>query len=393
MLKQIVTLTKKLINCPSISPYDAGCQDILIDHLIKLNFNIEIFNIKDTKNFWAYRHNNTDINIIDTLIFAGHTDIVPPGDIKKWKFNPFKATIKNNILYGRGSVDMKGALASMIIAATIFFKKYSKYYNGRLAFLITSDEEGTAINGTKKIIQKLIDRKEKLDYFILGEPTSKKILGDNIKNGRRGSLNIELIVKGTQGHVAYHKLANNPIHQIIPALNELLLIKWDEGNIFFPETSMQITHIISSIKNNINNIIPGDVLLKFNFRFNNEINYKNILNIFNKIIQKYIKNFNIKWNISGFPFLNLFQKNNLNKKNLINIVKKNIKLVNNIKPTIINDGGTSDARFLIKSKAQVIELGLINSTIHKINECVKVNDLYLLSKIYYNIIKDILLYN
>ncbi|QJC28173.1 succinyl-diaminopimelate desuccinylase [Enterobacteriaceae endosymbiont of Plateumaris braccata] len=393
MLNQIVTLTKKLINCPSISPYDAGCQDILINALHALNFNIEIFNIKDTKNFWAYRHNNTDINIVDTLIFAGHTDVVPPGDIKKWKFNPFQAIIKNNILYGRGSIDMKGALAAMIIAAKTFFNKYSNCYNGRLAFLITSDEEGTAVNGTQKVIKELINRKEKLDYFILGEPTSNKILGDNIKNGRRGSLNIELIVKGIQGHVAYHKLAINPIHQIIPALNELLLIKWDKGNEFFPKTSMQITHMLSSIKNNINNIIPSNILLKFNFRFSNEIHYKDILIIFNKTIKKYIKNFNIKWNISGLPFLNLPEINNLNTKNLINIVKKNIKLVNNIYPTVFNDGGTSDARFIIKSKSQIIELGLINSTIHKINECVKINDLYLLSKIYYNIIKDILLKN
>ncbi|QJC29952.1 succinyl-diaminopimelate desuccinylase [Enterobacteriaceae endosymbiont of Plateumaris sericea] len=390
MLNQIVTLAKKLINCPSISPDDAGCQEILISYLNELNFNIEIFNIKDTKNFWACSNN---INIADTLVFAGHTDVVPPGNIKKWKYNPFQGIIKNNILYGRGSVDMKGSLAAMIIAAKFFFNKYSNCYNGRLAFLITSDEEGMAINGTKKIIQKLIDRKEKLNYFILGEPTSKKILGDNIKNGRRGSLNIELIVKGIQGHVAYHKLANNPIHQIIPALNELLLIEWDKGNKFFPKTSMQITHMISSIKNNVNNIIPDNILLKINFRFNNEISYKNILNIFNKIIQKYIKEFNIKWNISGLPFLSLSKKNNLNTKNLINIVKKNIKIVNNIYPTIINDGGTSDARFLIKSQSQIIELGLINSTIHKINECVNINDLYLLSKIYYKIIKDILLKN
>ncbi|QJC28625.1 succinyl-diaminopimelate desuccinylase [Enterobacteriaceae endosymbiont of Plateumaris consimilis] len=393
MLNQIVTLTKKLINCPSISPYDAGCQDILINYLDELNFSIEIFNIKDTKNFWAYCHNNANINIVDTLIFAGHTDVVPPGDITKWKSDPFQAIIKNNILYGRGSIDMKGALAAMIMAAKEFFNKYSNYYNGRLAFLITSDEESTAANGTKKVINKLIDRNEKLDYFIIGEPTSNKILGDNIKNGRRGSLNIELIVKGIQGHVAYHKLANNPIHQIVPALNELLLVQWDKGNKFFPKTSMQITHMLSSIKSNINNIIPNNILLKFNFRFNNEIHYKKILDIFNKIIQKHIKYFNIKWNISGLPFLSLPQTNNLNKKNLMNIVKKNIKLINNIYPTIFNDGGTSDARFIIKSKAQIIELGLINSTIHKINECVKINDLYLLSKIYYKIIKDILLKN
>ncbi|QJC29512.1 succinyl-diaminopimelate desuccinylase [Enterobacteriaceae endosymbiont of Plateumaris pusilla] len=390
MLNQIVTLAKKLIDCPSISPNDAGCQNILISYLNKLNFNIEVLNIKDTKNFWAYS-NNINIHISNTLVFAGHTDVVPPGNLKNWKYNPFQGIIKNNILYGRGSVDMKGSLAAMIIAAKLFFNKYSNCCNGRLAFLITSDEEGMATNGTKKIIQKLINRKERLDYFILGEPTSKKILGDNIKNGRRGSLNIDLIVKGMQGHVAYHKLANNPIHQIIPALNELLLIEWDKGNKFFPKTSMQITHMISSIKKNINNIIPDDILLKINFRFNNEISYKDILNIFTKIIQKHIKKFNIKWNISGLPFLSLSKQTNLNTKNLINIVKKNIKIINNVNPTIINDGGTSDARFLIKSKSQIIELGPINSTIHKINECVNINDLYLLGKIYYKIIKDILL--
>ncbi|QJC34102.1 succinyl-diaminopimelate desuccinylase [Enterobacteriaceae endosymbiont of Donacia cinerea] len=384
MLEKIINLTKKLVECHSISPIDSGCQNILIKILKKLNFNIELMNIKDTNNFWAI-HNNKFIT--KTLVFAGHTDVVPPGDVKKWLFDPFKAILNNNILYGRGVCDMKGSLAAMIFAAKKFIKKYHNY-NGRIAFLITSDEEGTATNGTIQVINNLLKKKEKLNFCILGEPTSNKFIGDNIKNGRRGSLNIQLKIIGVQGHVAYHDLAKNPIHMVIPLLNKLLLIEWSKKNNLFPATSMQITKIHSDIANN--NIIPGNIIIYINFRFNNEICYKNILQILNNIIKKYIINYKLTWQLSGLPFLSI-NKNYMREKNLVEIVKKSIYSINNIYPSLINDGGTSDGRFIIKTNAQIVELGLINSSIHKINECVKINDLYILYKIYYQIIKEIFL--
>ncbi|QJC34506.1 succinyl-diaminopimelate desuccinylase [Enterobacteriaceae endosymbiont of Donacia crassipes] len=386
MLQKIINLTKKLVKCPSISPFDAGCQNILIEILKKLKFHIDLINIKDTNNFWAI-HNFKYKNIYNTLVFAGHTDVVPPGNIKKWQFDPFKPIIYKNILYGRGVCDMKGALAAMIFAAKKFILNYP-YYHGCLAFVITSDEESNAKNGTIKVIQKLLINKEKIDFCIIGEPTSNKIIGDNIKNGRRGSLNVQLEIIGIQGHVAYHKLAKNPIHMVIPLLNELILKKWSKNNSLFPETSMQITKIKSNIEND--NIIPGNIIIYINFRFNNETNHQNILKKLNNIIKKYILNFKIKWELSGNFFLsNQYYKNK--KKNLINIVKKSIYSINNFNPTLINNGGTSDGRFIIKTGAQIIELGLNNSTIHKINEHVHVNDLYILYKIYYQIIKNIFL--
>ncbi|QJC32075.1 succinyl-diaminopimelate desuccinylase [Enterobacteriaceae endosymbiont of Donacia versicolorea] len=385
MLEKIVNLTKKLVKCRSISPFDAGCQNILIKILKKLNFHIKLINIKNTKNFWAFHNGNNNNN--NTLVFAGHTDVVSPGNIKEWKFDPFKAIIKNNILYGRGTCDMKGSLAAMIIAVEKFITKYP-IYNGRLAFLITSDEESNAKNGTIQVINKLIKKKEKLDYCIIGEPTSNKVIGDNIKNGRRGSLNVKLKIIGVQGHVAYHNLAKNPIHMIIPVLQKLILTKWSKKNFLFPETSMQITRISSDIKNI--NVIPGNIILYINFRFNNKISYKDILKKLDSIIKKYIIFYKIEWNLSGLPFLSIYNPLKKNK-NLLKIVKKNINLINNINTKVINNGGTSDGRFIIKTGTQIVELGLINSTIHKINECVCINDLNILYKIYYKIIKEILI--
>ncbi|QJC36095.1 succinyl-diaminopimelate desuccinylase [Enterobacteriaceae endosymbiont of Donacia cincticornis] len=386
MLQKIINLTKTLIKCPSISPFDAGCQDILITILKKLKFHIDLININNTNNFWAI-HNFRQKNIHNTLVFAGHTDVVSPGNITKWKFNPFTPIIHDNILYGRGVCDMKGSLAAMIFAAKKFILNYP-HYHGCLSFIITSDEEGNAKNGTIKIIKKLLKNKEKIDFCIIGEPTSKKIIGDNIKNGRRGSLNIQLEIIGIQGHVAYHNLAKNPIHMVIPLLKELIFKKWSKKNSLFPETSMQITKIKSNIEDN--NIIPGNIIIYINFRFNNEISYKNILKKLNYMLKKYVLNFKIKWQLSGKPFLsNQYCKNK--KKNLLNIVKQSIYSVNNFNPSLINDGGTSDGRFIIKTGAQIIELGLNNSTIHKINEHVHINDLYILYKIYYQIIKNIFL--
>ncbi|QJC31242.1 succinyl-diaminopimelate desuccinylase [Enterobacteriaceae endosymbiont of Macroplea mutica] len=383
MLKKIIEFTKSLIQCPSISPKDYGCQKILISFLQKLNFTINSININQTNNFWAYHANNNT----PTLVFAGHTDIVTPGDISLWKYPPFDGVIHNNIMYGRGTCDMKGALAAMVFAAKSFIQKHNQHH-GKIAFLITSDEEGTAQDGTKQVINHLMKKKEQIDYCILGEPTSYQIIGDNIKNGRRGSLNITLKIYGIQGHVAYHKLAINPIHTVIPFLYELLNITWEPKNKDLLNTSMQITNLISSIQNNTN-VIPNHVILQINFRYMHTIHYSTILDKLHLLLNKYnIYNYQFDWNLIGKPFIS----NAMNqKKQLISIVKKSIATVNNLIPTIINDGGISDGRFIITTGAQIVELGLINSTIHKIDECTHINDIYTLYKIYYNIMKNILL--
>lgn len=378
MYSAVIELTQKLIKCPSISPEDKGCQKILISRLKKIGFNIEKININDTNNFFAWKGNIYK----KTLLFLGHTDVVPSGEKNKWLFPPFKATIKDGILYGRGVVDMKGAIAAMIIAAEKFIKNYP-FHKNRIAFLITSDEESYGTNGIIKVIKKLIKRNERIDYCLIGEPTSKHYIGDTIKNGRRGSLSGELIVYGIQGHVAYAHLAQNPIHKIIPFLNNLINKKWDYGNDFFTSTSFQITTI--NVDNYSNNVIPSKCLLKFNFRFNNEITDKFIKKEFEKILNKYeIINYQINWINHGNPFLS-------QKGILFNIVKNAIKINCKISPKLLTDGGTSDGRFLIHTGAQIIELGLINKTMHKVNECSRLSDLNLLSKIYLSILKQIVI--
>lgn len=378
MYSSVIKLTQELIKCPSISPEDKGCQKILISRLKKIGFNIEKININDTCNFFAYKGNSYK----ETLLFLGHTDVVIPGEKKKWVSPPFKAAIKDNILYGRGVVDMKGAIAAMIIAVEKFVKK-NFFHKKRIAFLITSDEEALGTNGIIKVIKKLIKRKERIDYCLIGEPTSIEKIGDVIKNGRRGSLSGELIIYGIQGHVAYSHLAQNPLHKIIPFLNHIINKKWDNGNKYFNPTSLQITSIM--VDNNYTNIIPEKCLLKFNFRFNNELTDKLINKEFEKKLNKYqIKNYKIKWINHGKPFLS-------DKGLLCDVVQYAIKKNCNIYPKISTDGGTSDGRFIIDAGAQIIELGLINKTMHKINECSKLSDLNLLSDIYLSILQNLII--
>lgn len=379
MICPIMNLTKKLVSCPSISPIDFGCQEIIINRLIKIGFEIERININKTSNFFAWKGN---INS-KTLLFLGHTDVVNPGDKNKWLFPPFEPHIdKNGYLFGRGVVDMKGAIASFIIATENFIKKYPNHKN-RIAFLITSDEEADGLDGTIKVVNKLIKRKEKIDYCLIGEPTSNSILGDNIKNGRRGSLNIDLIIYGIQSHVAYPNL-NNPIHNIIPVLEKLKNNIWDRGNNFFPQTSMQITNF--DTYNKSNNVIPGKCFIQINFRFSNEISDEKIKQIFLNTLSKYKISFDITCKTSGHPFIT-------KKGKLLDVVVSSIQKIQKITPKISTDGGTSDGRFIvnIKKEIQVIEFGLINKTIHKINECVKLSDLKLLNLIYFKILKKMLL--
>ncbi|PPI88912.1 succinyl-diaminopimelate desuccinylase [Candidatus Pantoea edessiphila] len=376
MLCPIIELTKQLIRCPSISPNDAGCQDLLIDRLENIGFYVEKINIKDTKNFWATRHNHQQ----ETLVFAGHTDVVPPGDINSWHNFPFDPITYKDMLFGRGAADMKGALAAMIIAAERFVEMYP-HHKGCLAFLITSDEESNANNGTVKVVEKLIANNERLDYCLIGEPTSNVIIGDVIKNGRRGSMNANLTLYGIQGHVAYPHLADNPIHSGITLLNKLTNIVWDQGNDFFPPTIMQITNIKAGDGND--NIIPEKLIIKFNVRFGTELNDSIIRKRIEMIISNLQLNYSIEWKIAAKPFLTQTGK-------LIDIVIDTVLHHNKITPKLLTTGGTSDGRFIALTGAQIIELGLVNTTIHKINECVKISDLQKLSKMYQYIMEQII---
>jgi len=368
-------LAKSLISRASVTPDDNGCQTLIIERLEKIGFTIYPLKFGDVDNFWAVHGNNGPI-----FSFAGHTDVVPAGDDDAWESNPFEPTIKNGMLYGRGAADMKGSLASMVVATENFIKK-NPNHNGIIAFLITSDEEGVAINGTAKVMDFLKDNNQKIDFCLVGEPSSTAILGDVIKNGRRGSLNACLRVKGKQGHIAYPLLADNPIHLVTPALNQLCNEQWDNGNDYFPATSFQISNIHSGDK--VTNVIPGEVEVMFNFRYSTETTKEELQKRVNDILDSHKLNYFIEWSHSGYPFLTP-------KGELVSACVDAIEKIKAIKPELSTSGGTSDGRFIAQEGTQVVELGPNNSTIHQVNESVSVQDLEDLSKIYSQVLTNIL---
>ena len=368
-------LAKSLISRASVTPDDNGCQDLMIDRLEKIGFTIYPLKFGDVDNFWAVHGNNGPI-----FSFAGHTDVVPAGDDDAWESNPFEPTIKNGMLYGRGAADMKGSLASMVVATENFIEK-NPNHNGIIAFLITSDEEGVAINGTAKVMDFLKDNNQKIDFCLVGEPSSTAILGDVIKNGRRGSLNACLRVKGKQGHIAYPQLADNPIHLVTPALNQLCDEQWDNGNDYFPATSFQISNIHSGDK--VTNVIPGEVEVMFNFRYSTETTKEELQKRVNDILDSHKLNYFVEWSHSGYPFLTP-------KGELVSACVDAIEKIKAIKPELSTSGGTSDGRFIAQEGTQVVELGPNNSTIHQVNESVSVQDLEDLSKIYSQVLTNIL---
>ncbi|CAL4318599.1 succinyl-diaminopimelate desuccinylase [Buchnera aphidicola] len=370
----IVNLAKELISIPSISPSDLGCQKIISDRLSYMGFKSVYLNYNNTNNLWSYRGEGV------TLSFAGHTDVVPAGNVNFWHSPPFIPTIRHGCLFGRGASDMKGALAAMIIAAERFIYSFPNY-NGRLSFLITSDEESTAVDGTVKLVNYLESIQEKIDYCILGEPSSTNIIGDMVKIGRRGSLNVDLFIYGSQGHIAYPENADNPIHNSLSFLNELTSFQWSHGNKDFSPTKLQISNISSGTGSD--NIIPGELRVSFNFRFGSDISLHNIKNHVLYLLSKHNLKYKILWRLSGEPFLNI-------SHNLADIVMHSVKKISNIDTTFSTTGGTSDGRFLSRICSELIELGLINNTIHQINEHVKITDLKCLSLIYENIMKKIL---
>jgi len=363
-------LLSELISRKSITPNDSGCQEIISKRLASIGFNCEQMVFGDVTNLWARKGDEKPV-----LCFAGHTDVVPPGPRVEWKSDPFIPTISKGNLYGRGAADMKSGVAAMVIAVENFFSKHSNY-KGSIAFLITSDEEGAAKLGTKKVIQTLLTRKETIDYCVIGEPTSSATLADTIRIGRRGSLTGKLTVFGIQGHVAYPQLASNPIRLSSQLISELLSIEWDKADRNFPATSFEIVEIKSS--SGATNVIPGKLQAIFNFRYSPQRNHKDIKKQIKAILKKYKFNYDLEWNLSGEPFLT-------KKGNLVSVTKQAILENIGIETKLSTAGGTSDGRFIAPLGVEVVELGPVNASIHKINEHVALTDPPQLAKIYLRI--------
>ena len=359
--------TCELIRRASVTPEDAGCQQWLAEKLEALGFHCEHLRFGDVDNLWARRGNDGPL-----LVFAGHTDVVPTGDVNKWRSDPFQPEIRNGMLYGRGAADMKASIAAWLVAVEDFVAARPDHA-GSIGWLITADEEGPAINGTVKVVEHLEARQEKIDYCLVGEPSSTTHMGDVIKNGRRGSLGARLLVKGVQGHVAYPHLADNPIHRVAPALAELAAEVWDQGNEFFPATSFQISNIKAGT--GATNVIPGDCEVLFNFRFSTELTAEDLQARTEAILNKHGLDYQLDWTLSGQPFLTA-------RGALVDAAVTAIKDITGIDTELSTAGGTSDGRFIAPTGAQVVELGPINSTIHKIDEHTPVAELEPLSAVY-----------
>ena len=374
-MTDVLELTKALINRRSVTPEDAGCQDFMKAWLAESGFENETMVFEDTTNLWSRRGNDGPV-----FCFAGHTDVVPSGPEDAWQTPPFVATEKDGNLHGRGAADMKGSLAAMLAATRQFVADYPDHH-GSIAYLITSDEEGPFINGTTRVIDTLEDRNEKITWCVVGEPSSTDVVGDVVKNGRRGSLTGDLVVKGIQGHVAYPHLARNPVHQAAPALDELAQAHWDNGNDFFPPTSFQISNIHGGT--GAGNVIPGELHVCFNFRFSTEVTDKQLIAKVEDILDKHGLEYEIKWTFNGQPFLT-------DHGDLLTATQKAIASEMDFDTVLSTAGGTSDGRFIAPTGAQVVELGPVNATIHKIDEHVRIKDLYHLERIYYRLLENLL---
>ncbi|WP_281544017.1 succinyl-diaminopimelate desuccinylase [Grimontia sp. SpTr1] len=371
----VLSLAKELIGRPSVTPEDEGCQELMIERLEALGFKIERMVFEDTTNLWARRGTEGPL-----FAFAGHTDVVPAGPLEQWKTPPFEPTIIDGYLHGRGAADMKGSLAAMVVATERFIAE-NPDHNGSLAFLITSDEEGPFINGTTRVVDTLMARDEIIDMCIVGEPSSTDAVGDVVKNGRRGSLTGDVTFKGIQGHVAYPHLAKNPVHLALPALAELTSVQWDEGNAYFPPTSLQIPNV--SAGTGASNVVPGEFHVQFNLRYSTELTAQDIETRTHAIFDAHGLDYDIKWTYNGLPFLT-------DAGSLLDAVVEAVDEVNSEKPQLLTTGGTSDGRFIAQMGSQVIELGPVNATIHKVNECVKIDDLEKLTDMYQKVLEKVL---
>jgi succinyl-diaminopimelate desuccinylase len=368
-------LAMELVRRRSTTPEDDGCQTLISEQLKLCGFTLEEMNFGAVHNLWARRGTQAPL-----LVFAGHTDVVPTGPLEAWKNDPFKPEIRDGFLYGRGAADMKGSLAAMVTAVAGFVKAHPQH-KGSIGFLITSDEEGIAVDGTRRVAETLQARSEKIDYCLVGEPSSQKTLGDTIKHGRRGSLTGRLIVRGKQGHVAYPQLADNPIHRVAPALAELCAIEWDQGNSDFPPTSFQVSNFNAGT--GADNVIPGNAELLINLRYSTELNAEIIQQRLQAVLDRHGLDYQIDWRHSGAPFLTA-------RGELIEATIQAIREVTGTTAQLSTAGGTSDGRFIAPTGAQVIELGPINASIHQVNEHVNVAELDQLSLIYQALLRRLL---
>jgi succinyl-diaminopimelate desuccinylase len=367
MTDKTLELAKQLIARPSVTPDDAGCQELMIERLKPLGFEIHRLRFGQVDNLWARRGTAKPL-----VVLAGHTDVVPTGPKEKWTSDPFTPEIRDGLLYGRGAADMKGSLAAFITAVEEFVALHPDH-KGSLALLITSDEEGPSVDGTVKVVEWLERRGEKIDYCLVGEPSCVNCLGDTLKNGRRGSLNGQLTVHGKQGHVAYPHLVRNPIHLAAPALADLARTEWDRGNEFFPPTSFQISNI--SAGTGAENVVPSHLDLKFNFRFSTAVTEDQLKARVEETLHRHMLDYEARWQLSGHPFLTA-------PGALVEALKAAIRSETGVQASLSTTGGTSDGRFIAPTGAQVVELGPVNATIHQIDECVGVEDLAVLARIY-----------
>ena len=368
-------LARELISRRSVTPDDAGCQPMLAERLEPLGFLAERYRFGDVDNLWLRRGNATPL-----FVFAGHTDVVPPGPEDQWQTPPFEPTERDGYLFGRGAADMKGSVAAFVCAVERFVEA-NPDHAGSIALLLTSDEEGPARDGTKRVVEALTDQRIAPDWCLVGEPSSTRQVGDTIKNGRRGSLSATLTVRGTQGHVAYPQFADNPVHRAAPALTDLVNTEWDTGNTYFPPTSFQITNVRAG--EGANNIIPGNLEVAFNFRYSTETSADALKERVTRLLERHRLDYDIEWHLSGTPFLT-------DEGNLIDAATQVIKEKSGITPHLSTAGGTSDGRFIAPTGAQVLELGPVNATIHKVNESVNVDDLETLSAVYEGILERLL---
>ena len=370
-----LALTAELLRRPSVSPEDHGCLDVIGERLSATGFRTERLQYPPVDNLWAVRGAGRPL-----LCFAGHTDVVPAGPRENWRSDPFEPLIRDGILYGRGAADMKSGLAAMVTATERFVARHPDH-RGSLAFLVTSDEEGPAVDGTRRVMQVLEGRGEQIDWCVVGEPTSHEALGDTIKIGRRGSLSGRLTVHGVQGHIAYPQLADNPVHAFAPALAELAARRWDEGNAYFQPTSFQVSNIAAGT--GAPNVIPGELKVRFNLRFSTEQTIGSLQRTVLEILDRHRVNFSIEWFVSGLPFLTP-------PGVLTETVCTAVREVTGRSPKFSTTGGTSDGRFIAPTGAQVVEIGVGNATIHKVNECARVEDIEQLSRVYERVMEKLL---
>jgi succinyl-diaminopimelate desuccinylase len=374
-MSQAVELAQSLICRPSVSPEDAGCQELIAAQLTPCGFRIEWLPFGAVRNLWARRG-----SVDPVLCFAGHTDVVPPGPAEEWLSEPFVPAVRDGLLYGRGAADMKGGLAAMVTAAREFVQTHPSH-RGSIAFLITSDEEGPSVDGTRRVVEVLRGRGERLDWCVVGEPSSEATLGDTIKVGRRGSLSGRLTVHGVQGHVAYPQLAENPVHALAPALTELAARVWDQGTEHFQPTTFQVSNIAAGT--GAPNVIPGELKLRFNLRYSPVQTLEGLKQQVEEVLRRHRVRYTLEWFVSGEPFYTPPGR-------LYRAVSEAVAAVTGTPPRLSTGGGTSDGRFIAPLGTEVVELGVVNASIHKVNEHVRVADIDALTRMYVNVLANLL---